>query len=71
MFNITCRAVNLKKIDATANDQLAYELQHQLTNSPMFDAKETKLSGPISGAEGDTPDFSFGVTLKLKRPLKL
>jgi type IV pilus assembly protein PilM len=69
LFNVTCRAVSLKNLDPTANDRLAYVLQGQLQSSEMFDPEGTKLAGPIS--EIDELTFSFGVTLKLKNPLKL
>jgi len=68
-FNVTCRAVSLKNLDPTADDRLAYVLQGQLQNSPLFDPEGTKLAGRISAVDELT--FSFGVTLKLKTPLKL
>jgi type IV pilus assembly protein PilM len=71
VFNVTCRAVNLKKLDATANGLLAYELERQLQSSPLFDPKETRLSGPIDQADDAALTFTFGLTVKLKNPLKL
>jgi hypothetical protein len=56
---------------ALANDELAYELQRALQSSPMFDPKETKLTGQIEVVDASAVTFSFGVTLRLKHPLKL
>ena len=63
--------MNLKKNDASANNNLAYAVQAELQASPLFDPKETKLSGDIENVDEKADTFSFGVTLKLKRPMKL
>jgi len=46
-------------------------VQKELQDSPLFDGKETKLSGDIESVDDAAITFSFGVTLKLKRPMKL
>ena len=67
-----CRGLNLIKYDPSANEKLAYALRDELLTSPMFDNKETKLSGDIEQVEAtNSVTFSFGVTLKLKHPMKL
>ena len=71
VINVTCRAVNLQRLDATANGNLAYAVQAAFTNSPMFDPTGTRLSGPINQTGEDDVTFTFGVTLKLMRPIKL
>ena len=72
MINVKCRGLNLKKLDPSANDKLAYAVQDALRKSPLFDDKETKLSGSIETVdETNSVTFSFGVTLKLKHPMKL
>jgi len=71
-ITVKCRGLNLKRISPSANDDLAFAVQDALHKSPLFDPKETKLSGPIEQVEEtNSVTFSFGVTLKLKRPMKL
>jgi hypothetical protein len=70
VINVQCRGLNLRKTDPAANDKLAFELEKQLQASPLFDAKETKLTGDKNVEEGALT-FTFKVQLKLKRPLKL
>ena len=71
VFNVLCRGVNLKRHEATANNKLAVTLQKALQASPLFDPKETALSGQFENVDENTLTFSFGMKLKLKRPLKL
>jgi type IV pilus assembly protein PilM len=71
VVNMTFRAVNMKSYSHLANDELAYELQRALQSSPMFDPKETKLTGQIEVVDASAVTFSFGVTLRLKHPMKL
>src|SRR5207249_3604732 len=71
-ITVKCRGLNLKKVSPTANDDLAFAVQDALRKSPLFDPKETKLSGAIEQVdETNSVTFSFGVTLKLKHPMKL
>ena len=72
VITVKCRGLNLKRYDPSANDKLAYAVQDALQNSALFDKEGTKLSGPIEQVdETNSVSFSFGVTLKLKRPMKL
>ena len=71
VVNMTFRAVNMRSYSHLANDELAYELQRALQSSPLFDPKETKLTGQIEVVDASAVTFSFGVTLRLKHPLKL
>ncbi len=71
VVNLTFRAVNMRPFSPMANDELAYELQRALQSSPMFDPKETKLTGQIEVVDASAVTFSFGVTLRLKNPIKL
>jgi type IV pilus assembly protein PilM len=68
-FNVTCRAVSRRNLDATADDRLLFVLESQLKSSPLFDPDETRLSSPVT--RDDELTFSFGITLKLKNPIKL
>ncbi len=67
---LTIRAVNLSKSKTGANSELAYELQREMKASALFDPAETQFSGTLSEVEGETT-FSFPMTIKLKRPMKL
>ena len=71
VITMKCRGLNLKKYSPTANNDLAYAVEKELQESPLFDRKETKLSGDIESVDETAVTFSFGVTLKLKRPMKL
>ena len=52
-----------------ANTRIAYALEQDLKkHTELFDPTGTALSGTI-GTEA--PTFTFGVTLKLKQPLRL
>ena len=64
------RAVSLTSISPSANTDIAFAVLNELKASPMFDAEKTVFAGNI------TPDeppgtFTFTITVKLKRPLKL
>src|SRR6185436_6779323 len=71
VVTIKCRGLNLKKFSPTANNDLAYAVEKELQESPMFDRKETKFSGDIESVDETAITFSFSVTLKLKKPMKL
>ena len=71
VITVKCRGLNLKKYSPTANNDLAYAVEKELQESPLFDRKETKLSGEIESVDETAVTFSFGVTLKLKHPMKL
>jgi hypothetical protein len=71
VVNMSFRAVNMKTISPMANDELAFELERMLQLSPLFDPKETKLTGQIEVVDSSAVTFSFGVTLRLKKPLAL
>jgi len=67
---IVCRGVDLSATSASANTDIAFALEHALKESPFFDPAETQLAGD-NAQDQTTGTFSFGVKLKLKRPLKL
>src|SRR6266487_5260227 len=71
VITVKCRGLNLKKYSPTANNDLAYAVEKELQESPLLDRKETKLSGDIESVDETAVTFSFGVTLKLKHPMKL
>jgi hypothetical protein len=65
-----CRAVNLKRHSPTANADLAFAVERQLQDGPLFDKKDTKLSGPIENVGENDLMFNFEVTIKFKNPIK-
>lgn len=68
VLNLTIRAVNLR---AKANSELAYEVERNMKSSPLFDEKETQLSGTLDQVEDSAVSFTFPLKVKLKRPIKL
>lgn len=69
-ITLQCRGVMLTHVSSSANTDIAYAVENELKASPLFDAKETQLSRQIDSDEA-SGTFTFGVTLALKRPLKL
>jgi hypothetical protein len=45
-------------------------VQDEFKNSGWFDRDGTKLSGEIEKVDGTADTFTFGLTLKLKNPMK-
>jgi type IV pilus assembly protein PilM len=72
LVTVLFRGVDLTKTTsvASANSDIAYAVENALKNSPLFDKDATQLAGTIDPGDS-TGTFSFGVNLKLKRPLKL
>ncbi len=67
---LVCRAVDLTRVSAAANTELAFAVLKDLQGCPQVDAEGTQFEGTIFPDE-QTGTFTFGITLKLKRPLKL
>jgi hypothetical protein len=67
---VTFRAISLTKFSPSANTETAFAVLNELRKSPLFDPKETEFSGNISPDE-PPGTFTFPVSIKLKRPLKL
>jgi hypothetical protein len=61
------RSVNITAV-ASANSDIAFALENELKQSNYFDPTNTALTGQIT-VEDTT--FTFGATVKLKKPLKL
>jgi hypothetical protein len=68
---IVCRAIDMTSIKPDANVTIAFALQNELRASPMFDPDETEVAGQGLVPDASNHTFTFGLTLKLKRPLKL
>jgi type IV pilus assembly protein PilM len=71
-ITLTLRAVGLTRTSnqPDADKELAYAVVDEIANSRLFEAAETKLVGTIS-EETEPGTFTFSVSVKLKRPLKL
>ena len=68
---LTCRSVNMSSVSSKAYSELAYALETQLKSSTnYFDPAGTSFSGAVLPDASDLT-FSFEMTVKLKRPLKL
>ena len=68
LISVICRGVDLERFSPSGNSDLAYALRAELANSPWFDGEGTTLE-PIKKEE-NALTFSFGMTIKLKRPFK-
>jgi type IV pilus assembly protein PilM len=71
---LTCRAVNLKQVNDSANTVLAETFAEELrsrTNQFNGDVSNTKVTGNLVDADSTNLTFSFQVTVKLARPVKL
>jgi hypothetical protein len=68
---LSCKGVDLTAVAPAANNQIAYAVEQALKKQPdLFDPAGTALSGTLGVDEGKYT-FTFEVTVKLKRPLKL
>ncbi len=71
VVTLTFRAMNLTSVDPSANTEIAGEVLKELRASEMFDPEETKISNNLVVDETTGLTFTFGISLKIKRPLKL
>jgi hypothetical protein len=69
-ITLICRAVNLSKVDPSANSEIAYAVENELKTSPFFDPKATQLTGQITPDEANGT-FTFGIIVALQNPLNL
>jgi type IV pilus assembly protein PilM len=65
---IVCRAVDVTKGTLNTQQEIPFALKAALNASPWFNPTNTVLSQQVT-PDGET--FTFGLTLGLKRPLKL
>jgi type IV pilus assembly protein PilM len=72
-IDITFKAVSLQSVSASANNELAFAVRNELRNDPMFVSEETDFSDQAAQITADEPPgvFTFQISAKLKRPLKL
>jgi len=71
-ITMLCRAVSRTSVDASANTGIAFAFLNELKTSPLTDP-EPKGTDFVGNINPDEPPgtFTFGVTWKLKRPIKL
>ena len=70
-LTLTCRSVNMNSVRASANGEVAYALEALIKGATnYFDAAGTSFSGAVAPDANDLT-FSFEITVKLKRSLKL
>jgi len=71
-FTITFRAVSIARTSnqPEANKSIAYSVVDEIKASPKFDPQATRFVGDV-GNEEPPGTFTFSVTTKLKRQLKL
>ncbi|MEW6159484.1 MAG: type IV pilus assembly protein PilM [Verrucomicrobiota bacterium] len=70
-INLKLRAVNMNRAgDTAANGNLAFAVELAFKASPWFDKDGTKLSGDLEQVDESATAFGFGMTLKLKQPIK-
>lgn len=70
--SVIFRAVDLTRGgNASANGDLAFAVEHALQASPLLEKEGTKVSDKVAGLSMvDDTVFRFGMTLKLKQPMK-
>jgi hypothetical protein len=69
-IQVVCRSMDMTAVDPSANTTIAFDVESQLKNSPLFDPKGTTLSPTIT-QDSASGTFSFGITVTLLNPLKL
>jgi type IV pilus assembly protein PilM len=72
-ISLTCRAVIPSVVSpgtAIPESAIAFAVENELKNSAYFDPTNTALTGVLTRDDA-SGTFSFGVTLSLKKPLKL
>ncbi len=70
-LNLTCRALNLKKVSPSANREFVEALQTNFQAATnLFLAEGTTLTNRVDEVELTNHTFGFSVTLRLKTPLR-
>jgi hypothetical protein len=72
VVTVMFRAVSLREATGQpeANKETAYAVLSEIRNSPLFDPAGTRFDRDI-GADEPPGTFTFSITAKLKKPLKL
>jgi type IV pilus assembly protein PilM len=67
---LTCRSKNMTSVRASANGEVAYALEAQIKGATNYFEPTNTVLGAVTSDPADLT-FSFEITVKLKRPLKL
>jgi type IV pilus assembly protein PilM len=67
-ITLVCRGVDMSRVDSSANATIAYALEAELRQIPLF-TTNTALSSPITD-DPTTSTFSFTIALEMNRLLK-
>jgi hypothetical protein len=67
-ITLVCRGVDMSRVDSSANATIAYALEAELRQIPLF-TTNTALSSPITD-DPATSTFSFTIALEMNRLLK-
>jgi type IV pilus assembly protein PilM len=70
-ITVTFRAVSLNSVQPTANQELFFTVLNEIKGSALFDPESTVPDEKGIGTEEPPGTFTFGITIGLKRPLKL
>ena len=71
-ITVMCRAVDVSATGGpSATTDMAFAVQNALREDPLFDKEETKLTAAGLSQPDERNTFTFSVTVKLKKPLKL
>ena len=71
-IKLTCKAVNLKQIRPTANDELAFKFEKRIKGmTNLFNPQETGLTSQSAMTNAYANTFTFDIKLKLKKPIKI
>ena len=65
---LKCRAMNLLDVAPDANTKFTFAFEQTLQTNDLFEATNTKLD-KIGNPTAEDVDYSFEVTLQLKRPI--
>jgi len=67
---LTCRSKNMTSVRASANGEVAYAMEAQIKGATNYFEPTGTVLGAVTSDAADLT-FSFEITVKLKRPLKL
>jgi type IV pilus assembly protein PilM len=65
---LRCRAVNLAKVAPDANTKFTFAFEQELKTNALFEVTNTKLE-KVEAPDATATNYSFQVTLQLKRPI--
>jgi type IV pilus assembly protein PilM len=70
-ISIKCKAMNLAGLSPDANTKFVFALEQSFKTNAVFVAEGTALAEKIDNVAQDALTFGFGLTLRVKKPIKL